>query len=122
MHRPTFTKPLMRVTLITFLLGFSALALAQMGQGGGGMQGGRGAGRMMPSFSDFDADGDGQITQEEFEQARAERIAERSSQGYQMRGLADAPSFADLDTNGDGTLDEKEFATGAAKRHGQPRP
>ena len=82
---------------------------------GSGM--GRGMGRMLPSFQDFDADGDGRLTQTEFEQGRAQRIAERSQQGYPMRGLASAPSFAEMDTNNDGVLNPEEFRTAQARHH-----
>ncbi|WP_242469608.1 EF-hand domain-containing protein [Rhabdochromatium marinum] len=77
---------------------------------------------MMPSFQDFDANGDGQLTQTEFEQARAQRIAERSQQGYQMRGLASAPSFADMDTNNDGVMDPDEFEAAQARHRGAAAP
>lgn len=84
-----------------------------MGPGmGRGM--GPGMGRMggqMPTFSSFDADGDGLISKDEFEKARAERIKERSEQGYQMRNLANAPSFDAIDQNGDGSIDQQELAS-----------
>jgi hypothetical protein len=64
----------------------------------------------MPAFADFDLNRDGKITEEEFNEARAARIAERAQQGYPMRGLANAASFADIDTNHDGTLSPAEFA------------
>jgi Ca2+-binding EF-hand superfamily protein len=81
-----------------------------MGMGAGGM--GPGMGRMggqMPTFSSFDADGDGLLSEVEFAQGRAERIKERSQQGYQMRNLANAPSFDAIDQNSDGQIDKQEF-------------
>lgn len=63
----------------------------------------------MPSLSDFDLNKDGKITEEEFNEARAARIADRAQKGYPMRGLANAASFADIDTNHDGTLSAAEF-------------
>ncbi len=80
-----------------------------MGQGPGGGQGMGRMGGQMPEFSSFDADGDGLLSEDEFAQGRAERIKERSQQGYQMRNLANAPSFDDVDQNGDGQIDKEEF-------------
>lgn len=65
-----------------------------------------------PSFEEFDADGDGFISEEEFVQKRAERMAARAKEGRQMKGAADAPSFSEFDSNGDGKLDVDEFTTG----------
>jgi len=91
-----------------------------MGMGpGAGMGMGRGMGRNMPSFADFDLDGDGSLTEQEFYQARANRIAERSQQGYPMRNLPNAPTFQSLDANGDGRLDPQEFAAGQAQHRQQ---
>ncbi|MBK1695105.1 hypothetical protein CKO09_10195 [Chromatium weissei] len=90
-----------------------------MSSDGGGM--GRGMGRNMPSFADFDLNGDGSLIEKEFYEARAIRIKERSEQGYQMRGLANAPTFAELDQNSDGRIDAQEFAA-AQMRHRQSMP
>lgn len=64
----------------------------------------------MPSFSEFDLNKDGKITEEEFTDARTARITKRLQEGYQMRGLANAPSFADMDTNHDGAISPEEFS------------
>ncbi|NLC08452.1 MAG: EF-hand domain-containing protein [Gammaproteobacteria bacterium] len=82
-----------------------------MGAGRGmGMGGGNARQNAMPSFSDFDLNNDGKITEEEFIEARTARISDRAQQGYQMRGLTDAASFADIDTNGDGSISPEEFS------------
>lgn len=83
-----------------------------MGAGGRGMGmgGGNAWQNAMPSFSDFDLNNDGKITEEEFIEARTARISDRAQQGYQMRGLTDAASFADIDTNGDGSISPEEFS------------
>lgn len=65
-----------------------------------------------PSFEKFDADGDGFISEEEFVQRRAERMAARASEGRHMKGAASAPSFSEFDSNGDGKLDAAEFTAG----------
>ena len=135
-RRLTVTTALSRAALalvctLTFVL-MSAPVLAQggappgtgmrdgsgMGRGmGPGM--GQGMGRMsgqMPAFSAFDADDDGQISKDEFDQARAERIKERSQQGHQMRNLANAPSFDAIDQNDDGQIDKDEFERAQRQR------
>ena len=79
-----------------------------MGVGGRGM-GGAGQ-NTMPSFSDFDLNNDGKISEDEFIEARTARITDRAQQGYQMKGLTDAASFADIDTNSDGSISPEEFS------------
>ena len=65
-----------------------------------------------PQFEQFDADGDGFVSEEEFNTLRAERIAARAAEGRKMRGVGSAPPFSDIDTNGDGKLDRDEFIAG----------
>ncbi len=62
----------------------------QMQQRGNGQGMGRraGMGRNMPSFAEFDLNGDGALVKDEFIEARGRRISERVKQGYQMRGLS----------------------------------
>jgi hypothetical protein len=79
-----------------------------------------------PAFSEFDQDGNGFVSEAEFESTRAARHAERAGAGKPMKGLATAPSFADLDSDGDGQLNEDELVAGQqahrqamqAQRHG----
>lgn len=72
-------------------------------------------------FTDFDKDGNGLISEEEFNAVRGERMATRAAEGRLMRGAASAPSFSELDTNGDGQLTQDELAAGQKaqmeKRH-----
>jgi len=86
---------------------------AGMGPGNGsppnGMPG-PGMRRNMPSFADFDLNGDGRIDPDEMQQARQARITERAQAGYPMRGLQNMPAFEDIDTNRDGTVSPEEFA------------
>jgi len=88
------------------------------GREGRGQGPGRGAGRGMgsghgpSSFADFDLDGDGAVSEQEFIDARTQRIGERVREGRMMRGLITAPSFAERDTDGDGSLTPEEFAAG----------
>jgi Ca2+-binding EF-hand superfamily protein len=80
---------------------------------------GPGRGRNMPSFSEFDLNGDGALQPEEFEQARAQRIRERAEQGYMLRNLQHAPAFSTIDSNGDGIVSSQEFSAAQAQ-HRQP--
>jgi hypothetical protein len=74
-----------------------------------------GPGSGPPTFAEFDLDGDGQLTEAEFYQARAQRIAERAAEGRQMKHLADAPSFTDLDIDANGVVDPAEFSSHQAQ-------
>jgi hypothetical protein len=65
-----------------------------------------------PTLAEFDADGDGFLTEEEFNQGRAKRHAAMAQEGRSMKGMATAPTFSDFDSNGDGRLDDAEFAAG----------
>ena len=71
-----------------------------------------------PAFSDFDTNGDGFISEEEFTTFRAARMAAMAEAGKPMKGAATAPAFSDLDTNGDGRLNEAELVAGQ-KAHKQ---
>jgi len=90
-----------------------------MGQGRG-MGKGMGMRRNMPTFSEYDLDGDGKMLEKEFNEARSKRISERAQQGYQMRNLGNAPSFSDIDANGDGQISAEEF-TAHQSQHRQQR-
>jgi len=72
-------------------------------------------------FAAFDRDGNGSISEQEFDAVRAQRMAKRAAEGTPMRGAADAPSFAELDSNGDGRLSPAELSAGQQsqmqKRH-----
>lgn len=109
----------------------AGMAPGAMGPGGMGPGmgmapgGGPGMGRMggqMPTFSSFDADGDGLLSEEEFAQGRAERIKERSQQGYPMRNLRNAPSFEAIDQNGDGQIDKQELQSAQMQHRRMMQP
>jgi hypothetical protein len=94
-----------------------------MGQGAGRGPGmGRGMGRNMPTFAEFDLNQNGSLTEQEFYEARANRIKERSQQGYPMRNLANAPDFKAIDLNGDGLVDPREFDLAQAQHRQQAMP
>ena len=69
-----------------------------------------GPGMNRATFADFDRNGDGRISEQEFDATRSERISQRASEGRPMRGLAAASSFAEIDRDGDGSISRAEFA------------
>jgi Ca2+-binding EF-hand superfamily protein len=69
-----------------------------------------------PAFSDFDADGDGFVSEDEFNTFRAARHEAMAKEGRPMKGMAGAPAFSDIDTDGDGKLTEAEL-TAAHQAH-----
>lgn len=79
---------------------------------GKGAGGGRGHNR--PAYQDFDLNKDGAVEEYEFTEARNQRISERASQGYAMRGLSNMRPFSALDTDADGILSQQEFAEAQA--------
>lgn len=99
------------------------------GEGKGHGQGhgqGKGMKGEMPSFSDFDLDGDGVISESEFNEGHAKHMSKMAAEGHQMKHAGEAPGFSGIDTNGDGEISEQEFADHQAEhrkqmkeRHGQ---
>lgn len=77
-------------------------------------------------FAAYDRDGDGLISEQEFDAVRAQRIADRAASGARMGNLANAPTFADLDGDHNGWLTPEELAAGQAaqmeQRTGSPPP
>ena len=75
----------------------------------------QGMGKNMPSFTDFDLNGDEAISSDELYQARAERIAKHAVEGRKMKNLANMPSFEDIDTDADSAISRDEFAAHQAE-------
>lgn len=75
-----------------------------------------GMGNMVPSFSDFDSDKDGKVTQTEFENTQQKRMTEKAEAGKMMRNAQNAPTFEDIDTNADGSFDATEFSAHQVKQ------
>jgi len=75
------------------------------------------------SFADFDTNNNGVVSEQEFNDAKNQRIAARAKEGRQMRGLANAPSFASIDINQDGqlTVDEMQQMQQGRGNKGQRR-
>lgn len=104
-----------KTTFEVFLAVVAVLALALLplaAEAGCGMK------HQPPAFSEIDADGDGFVSEEEFNAFRAERHAKMADEGRPMKGMATAPAFADVDTDGDGKLSEAEL-TAAQQAHMQ---
>jgi Ca2+-binding EF-hand superfamily protein len=64
------------------------------------------------SFSTYDTNGDGFVTEKEFYDVRAKRIQQKVEQGMPMRNVGNAPDFSQFDANGDGKLTETELLKG----------
>lgn len=73
---------------------------------------------MVPSFSDFDANRDGKVVQEEFEAAQQKRMTEKAEAGRMLRNAGNAPTFNEIDTNSDGSFDAIEFSAHQVKQRG----
>jgi hypothetical protein len=71
-----------------------------------------------PAFSEFDANGDGAVSEDEFNAFRSARMEAMAAAGKPMKGAKYAPAFSDLDTDGDGVLSEEELVAGQ-KAHRQ---
>lgn len=102
-------KTVFEVILITaVVLAIALLPLAA--HSGQGMQ------HKPPPFAAIDTDGDGFVSEAEFNSHRAERHAAMAAAGKPMKGLATAPAFADVDSDGDGKVTEAEL-TAAQQAH-----
>jgi hypothetical protein len=70
-----------------------------------------------PTFAEFDANGDGFVSEEEFTAFRTARMAAMAEAGKPMKGAATAPAFSDIDTDGDGMLNEAELTAAQQAHH-----
>lgn len=77
---------------------------------------GQGMQHKPPPFAQIDTDGDGFVSEAEFNSHRAERHAAMAAAGKPMKGMATAPAFADVDSDGDGNVTEAEL-TAAQQAH-----
>ncbi len=106
------------------VIGFAITALLVCGLTTVAAQGqGKGRHGNMPTFDSFDLNGDGVLLEDEFYQARNNRIGERAKQGYRMRGLANAQPFSAIDLDGDGKVNRDEFSKAQAQhKQSEARP
>ena len=70
-----------------------------------------------PPFSDFDQNGDGWVSEAEFNETRSARMAAMAEAGKPMKGASTAPSFGDVDSDGDGKLSEAELTAAQQAHH-----
>ena len=63
-------------------------------------------------FDMHDLNGDGYVTEQEFNTFRGQRMSARAAEGRPMYGAANAPSFSSFDANRDGRLTQDEFDAG----------
>ena len=63
-------------------------------------------------FANYDSDGNGFITEQEFTQVQSERMATKVAQSRPMKGAGNAPSFDAFDEDHDGRLTEEELIAG----------
>lgn len=89
------------IALLGIAIAFGAVA--------GGMNKGMNNDMSRPQSSQFDLDGNGQITEAEFNQARSERIAQRAEEGRTLKNINQSQTFASLDKNADSVISEQEF-------------
>ena len=68
-------------------------------------------------FESYDADRNGNVSPDEFDRMRSERIRSRSMEHRQLRNMANAPAFADIDQNNDGNLNREEVQARQRIRH-----
>jgi Ca2+-binding EF-hand superfamily protein len=98
------------ILIIAAVFAMAVLPLAA--QAGQGMQ------QKPPPFAEIDKDGDGFVSEAEYDTHRAEWHAAMAEAGKPMKGMATAPAFADIDSDGDGKLSEAEL-TAAQQAHKQ---
>ncbi|MCK5110488.1 MAG: EF-hand domain-containing protein [Arcobacteraceae bacterium] len=65
--------------------------------------------RNMPTFESYDLNGDGYLTSNEMNEARAQRMQQQASQGKMMRNSGNQTKFSDIDRNNDGRVNKQEF-------------
>ncbi|MDN3683122.1 EF-hand domain-containing protein [Vibrio tapetis subsp. quintayensis] len=90
------------------LIALVTLAVAT-GATAANMNKGKGNNMQQPEFVQLDLNQDGQVTEDEFNQAKAERIEKRTEEGRTLRNISASKTFEAVDTNGDGVLTKDEF-------------
>jgi hypothetical protein len=67
-------------------------------------------------FSAYDQNGDGGVSEEEYNNVRALRMQQRADSGRPMRNAANTPEFSDFDADGNAVVSEEELIAGQNAR------
>ncbi len=67
-------------------------------------------------FGLYDKNGDGMISENEFNTVRAQRQEQREAEGRPMRNASNAPQFSDVDADGNGAISKEELQKHQAAR------
>ncbi len=62
-------------------------------------------------FTAYDKDGNGSVTEQEFDNVYTQQMRDRAAAGAPMGGVANTTTFATFDRNGDGQITAAEFST-----------
>lgn len=96
-----------------------------MGKGMMGQRGGMGRGQKgmqnRPTFTSYDLNHDGKVTNKEFYDAQASRMSQKAAEGRMMKNAGKAPTFESIDTNKDGVITQDEFTKHQINRMNQNR-
>lgn len=76
----------------------------------------QGMGRNMPTFESFDLNKDGFLTENELNEARANRMQKKAEDGRMLRNSANQSEFSEIDLDKDGKVTKEEFISHQAKR------
>lgn len=60
-------------------------------------------------FESYDKDGDGFITEKEYNVRKNERMTQRIEENRQLQNSTNSPKFSYFDINGDGKINKNEF-------------
>lgn len=74
----------------------------------------------MPTFGDFDLNGDGHITESELQEAHNKLMAQHAKEGRMMQNADNAPTFADIDADKNGKISLEEFQKHQTERMQTP--
>lgn len=75
----------------------------------------------MHKFSEFDLNNDGQITENELQEAHTKLMTQHAKEGRMMKNVDNAPTFADIDTDKNGKISTQEFEKYQAGRMQAPK-
>ena len=73
----------------------------------------------MPTYAEFDLNGDGKMVEQEFNEAHAKRMSDMAAEGRKMKHAGKMCTFSNIDTNEDDVISEQEFATHQAEQRAE---